>query len=44
MIVGPHAFSLLGRGFVTMQVPALKIDGRRVQGSRWIARARRDRA
>jgi glutathione S-transferase len=39
MIVGPHAFSLLGRGFVTMQVPALKIDGRRVQGSRWIARA-----
>ena len=39
MTVGPHAFSLLGRGFVTMQVPALKIDGRRVQGSRWIARA-----
>jgi len=39
MIVGPHAFSLLGRGFTTMHVPALKIDGRRVQGSRWIARA-----
>ena len=39
MIVGPHAFSLLGRGFYAMQVPALKIDGRRVQGSRWIARA-----
>ena len=39
MILGPHAFSLLGRGFVTMHVPALKIDDRRVQGSRWIARA-----
>jgi glutathione S-transferase len=39
MLVGPHAFSLLGRGFTTMHVPALKIDGRRVQGSRWIARA-----
>ncbi len=39
MIVGPHAFSLLGRGFVTMAVPALKLEGRRVQGSRFIARA-----
>lgn len=39
MIVGPHAFSLLGRGFDTMCVPALKLDGRRVQGSRFIARA-----
>jgi glutathione S-transferase len=39
MLVGPHAFSLLARGFDTMCVPALKIDGRRVQGSRVIARA-----
>lgn len=39
MLIGPHAFSLLGRGFDTMHVPALKIDGRRVQGSRVIARA-----
>lgn len=38
MMVGPHAFSLLGRGFQTMTVPALKIDGRKVQGSREIAR------
>lgn len=36
---GPHAFMLLAMGFETMQVPALKLDGRRVQGSRWIARA-----
>ena len=39
LMVGPHAFSMLGRGFQTMTVPALKIDGRRVQGSREIARA-----
>ena len=39
MLVGPHAFSMLGRGFETMTVPALKIDGRRVQGSREISRA-----
>jgi glutathione S-transferase len=30
---------MLGRGFVTMTVPALKVDGRRVQGSREISRA-----
>ncbi|MGH2920068.1 MAG: glutathione S-transferase family protein [Solirubrobacteraceae bacterium] len=35
---GPHAFILLGKGFDTMQVPALKVDGQRLQGSRWIAR------
>ena len=34
-----HAFHLLALGFQTMGAPALKIDGRRVQGSRWIARA-----
>jgi glutathione S-transferase len=39
LMVGPHAFSLLGRGFQTMTVPALKVDGRRVQGSREISRA-----
>jgi glutathione S-transferase len=39
LLVGPHAFGMLGRGFVTMTVPALKIDGRRVQGSREISRA-----
>lgn len=39
LIVGPHAFSMLARGFDTMTVPALKIDGRRVQGSRSISRA-----
>jgi glutathione S-transferase len=36
---GAHAFIMLGLGFDTMAVPALKIDGRRVQGTRWIARA-----
>jgi glutathione S-transferase len=36
---GAHAFIMLGLGFDTMGVPALKIDGRRVQGTRWIARA-----
>jgi len=36
---GAHAFIMLGLGFPTMAVPALKIDGRRVQGTRWIARA-----
>ena len=30
---------MLGRGFDTMTVPALKLDGRRVQGSREISRA-----
>ncbi len=35
---GLHAFGMLARGFETMTVPALKIDGRRVQGSRQISR------
>jgi len=39
VMVGPHAFSMLARGFQTMKVPALRIDGRRVQGSREISRA-----
>lgn len=34
-----HAVILLLRGFPTMGAPALKIDGRKVQGTRWIARA-----
>jgi glutathione S-transferase len=33
-----HAFIMLGLGFQTMGVPALKIDGRRVQGTRTISR------
>ena len=33
-----HAMILLARGFPTTGAPALKIDGRRVQGTRWIAR------
>lgn len=33
-----HAFIMLGLGFQTMTVPALKVDGRRVQGTRYIAR------
>jgi glutathione S-transferase len=33
-----HAPVLLGLGFETMTVPALKVDGRRVQGTRWISR------
>ena len=39
LMVGPHAFGMLGRGFQTMTVPALKLDGRRVQGSLEISRA-----
>ncbi len=39
LMVGPHAFGMLGRGYETMTVPALKLDGRRVQGSREISRA-----
>jgi glutathione S-transferase len=39
LLVGPHAFGMLGRGYQTMTVPALKIDGRRIQGSRDISRA-----
>jgi glutathione S-transferase len=35
---GAHAFIMLGLRFQTMTVPALKVDGRRVQGSRYIAR------
>ena len=38
LMVGPHAFGMLGRGFQTMTVPALKLDGRRIQGSRAISR------
>jgi glutathione S-transferase len=34
-----HAFMLLAMGFPTMGAPALKVDGVRVQGTRWIARA-----
>jgi glutathione S-transferase len=36
---GVHAFIMLTLGFKGITVPALAIDGRRVQGSRWIARA-----
>ena len=38
LIPGAHAFMMLGLGFPTMGVPGLKIDGRRVQGTRWISR------
>ena len=34
-----HAPAMLLLGFPTMGVPAIKVDGRRVQGTRWIARA-----
>jgi len=34
-----HAPTMLMLGFPTMGVPAIKVDGRRVQGTRWIARA-----
>ncbi len=36
---GAHALIMLARGFETMTVPALEVDGRRVQGSRNISRA-----
>ena len=36
---GPHAFIMLALGFETMGVPAIKWGERRVQGTRWIARA-----
>lgn len=36
---GPHAFMMLALGFETMGVPALKLAGRRVQGTRSISRA-----
>ncbi|MEA2155479.1 MAG: glutathione S-transferase [Solirubrobacteraceae bacterium] len=39
MLPGVHAITLLARGFPTMAAPALKADGVRVQGTRWIARA-----
>jgi glutathione S-transferase len=39
LMPGPHAFIMLGLGFKTMGVPAVKIDGRRVQGTRAISRA-----
>lgn len=39
LLPGSHTFILLALGFQAMQVPALKIDGRRISGSRWIARA-----
>jgi glutathione S-transferase len=38
LMPGPHAFIMLGLGFETMGVPAVKFKGRRVQGTRWIAR------
>lgn len=39
LMPGAHAFIMLGLGFETMGVPALKVDGRRVQGTRAISRA-----
>lgn len=33
-----HTFMMLGLGFQTMTVPGLKVDGRRVQGTRRISR------
>ncbi|HEU0318767.1 MAG TPA: glutathione S-transferase N-terminal domain-containing protein [Solirubrobacteraceae bacterium] len=36
---GAHAFIMLALGFETMGVPAMKIDGRKVQGTRWMSRA-----
>jgi glutathione S-transferase len=38
VIPAMHAFHMLALGFTTMGVPALKIDGRRVQGTRQISR------
>jgi glutathione S-transferase len=38
LMPGPHAFIMLALGFETMGVPAVKFQGRRVQGTRWIAR------
>jgi glutathione S-transferase len=39
MLPALHALGLLVRGFETMSVPAITIDGRRVQGTRAISRA-----
>ena len=36
---GMHAFIMLALGFETMGVPAMKFDGRRVQGTRSMSRA-----
>jgi glutathione S-transferase len=36
---GLHAFIMLALGFETMGVPAIKVDGRRVQGTRSMSRA-----
>lgn len=36
---GMHAFIMLALGFETMGVPAIKFEGRRVQGTRWMSRA-----
>ncbi len=38
LMPGPHAFIMLALGFETMGVPGIKFKGRRVQGTRWIAR------
>jgi glutathione S-transferase len=39
LLIGPHAFGMQPRGFDMMTVPALKIAGRPIQGSRVISRA-----
>ena len=39
LMPGAHAFVMLGLGFETMGVPAIKVDGRRIQGTRAISRA-----
>jgi len=39
LVPAVHAPTMLMLGFPTMGVPAIKVDGRRVQGTRWIARA-----
>ena len=39
LVPGPHAFALLALGFETMGVPALKVEGTRISGTRTIARA-----
>lgn len=39
LLIGPHAFAMPPRGFEMMTVPAMKIGGRPVQGSRVISRA-----
>jgi len=39
LVVGPHAFAMPPRGFDMMTVPAVKIAGQRIQGSRVISRA-----